>query len=79
MGRLDREAEGKGLWASLSFSFILNYVSLFIFIFSFGFKFKHDTNSNLKIPNMCIKQKVRSRLSMVQHFLTPLGFHLLNY
>jgi hypothetical protein len=31
LGRLDRKAEGRGLWASLGFYFILNFVFLFLF------------------------------------------------
>jgi hypothetical protein len=53
---VERPRKG-GDWASLCFSFIPNFLIPFSFIFSFGFKFKHATNSNLNIPNMCIKQK----------------------
>jgi hypothetical protein len=42
----ERPRTGGG-WASLPFSFILNFLIPFLFVFSFGFKFKHSPNSNL--------------------------------
>jgi hypothetical protein len=56
-GWLGRKAGEGGGWASLSFSLIPKFLIPFYFIFSFGFIFKHATNSNLNIPNMCIRQK----------------------
>jgi hypothetical protein len=49
----------------------------FLFIFSNGFKSNEATNSNLNISSICIKQKAKSKLSMMQHFMSPIGFHLL--
>jgi hypothetical protein len=66
----------KGIQASFYFSFILNFLISFSFIFSFGFKFKHILNSNLNIANMRIK-KEQSRLSMLQHFMSPIDFNTL--
>jgi hypothetical protein len=66
----------KGIQASFCFSFILNFLIPFSFIFSFGFKFKHILNSNLNIANMRIK-KEQSRLSMLQHFMSPIDFNTL--
>ena len=79
MGRLGREAEGKRVVGLFEFFFYFELCFPFSFILFFGFKFKHATNSNLNIPNICIKQKVKSRLSMMQHFMSPLGFTLLEY
>jgi hypothetical protein len=56
-GCLGRKAGEWGRLGFFLFFFFLNFQIPFSFIFSFGFKFKHVTNSNLNIPNMCIKQK----------------------
>jgi hypothetical protein len=46
-----------GLQASLSFSFIPEFLILFLLFSSFEFKFKHAPNSDPNNSNMCIKQK----------------------
>jgi hypothetical protein len=63
--------------AALTFSFYSKFLIPFLFIFSFEFKSNQTTNSYLSISNMCINQKTKFKLSMMQHFMSPLGFNLL--
>jgi hypothetical protein len=65
----------EGVWASLGFSFYSEFLICFLFVFSFEFKSNQITNSNWNISSICIKQKAMSKLSMMQHFMSLLGFH----
>jgi hypothetical protein len=68
---------GRGVRAALAFSFKYEFLNPFIFIFSIEFKLNQATNPNLNISNMCINQKIKFRLTVMQHSVTPIGFHLL--
>jgi hypothetical protein len=59
----------------MAFLFKSKFQIRFLIIFSFEFKSNQTTNSNLHISNIYIKQKVKSKLSMTQHFMSPLGFN----
>jgi hypothetical protein len=62
---VERPSEG-GLRAALGFLFILNFYSPFLFIFSFEIISNQARNSNLNILSICIKQRSKYRLSMMQ-------------
>jgi hypothetical protein len=62
---------GRGCLAFFRLFFYSEFLIPFLFIFSFEFKSNQATNSNLNISNMCIKQKSKSRLSMMQQFICP--------
>jgi hypothetical protein len=71
MGRMAKRGRELGYFL---FFFYSEFLIPFLFIFSFEFKSNQTTNSNLNISNICLKQKVKSKLSMMQHFMSPLGF-----
>jgi hypothetical protein len=58
------------------FPFSFEFLIIFIFIFSFEFKSNQTTNSNSNISNMCITKKTKFKLSMMQHFMSPLSFNI---
>jgi hypothetical protein len=70
---------GAGCGLLLPFPFNRDFYSLFFFIFSIEFKPNQATNSNLNISNICIKQRSKFKLNMMQQFMSPLGFNLLKY
>jgi hypothetical protein len=74
MGRMAKRGRELGCFL---FFFYSEFLIHFLFIFSFEFKSNQTTNSNLNISNICLKQKVKSKLSMMQHFMSPLGFNIL--
>ena len=69
-GRAGPKDRGGGLRAALGFPFILNFYSPFLFIFSFEIKSNQATNLDLNISSICIKQRSKSRLSMIQKFIS---------
>jgi hypothetical protein len=79
LGLLGQKVEQGALPASLGFPFSSEFLISFLFIFSFEFKSNEATNSNLNISSICIKQRSKFRLSMMQQFISPLEFDLLKY
>jgi hypothetical protein len=71
LGLMGQKAERRsGVRAAFGFSFILNLQSPFLFIFSFEFKSNQAINSNLNISSICIKQRSKFKLSMMQQFMS---------
>jgi hypothetical protein len=77
VGWLGRKAEGEGVLGLLWLFFYPEFTNPFLFISSIEFKSNQTTNSNLNISTICIKQRPNSRLSMMQQFMSSLGFNLL--
>jgi hypothetical protein len=74
---LGQKAEGEGDWATFLFFFYCEFLIPFLFIFSIEFKSNQTTNPNLNILNMCINQNTKFKLSVMQQFMSPLGFNIL--
>jgi hypothetical protein len=77
---LGRKAVLGGVHASLSFSFVLNFVSVFIFPFFPWIQIqKCATSSKEEHLKLMHQTKVRFEVQHDATFHTPLGFYLLGY
>jgi hypothetical protein len=59
--------------------FLLSRISISFCFLLFEFKSNQIANSNLRDSSICIKQKAKSKLNMMQHFMSLLGFNPLKY
>jgi hypothetical protein len=58
------------------FPFSYEFIFPFLFIFSFEFKSTQTTNSNVKYFKHVNQPKTKFKLSMMQQFMSPLGFNI---
>jgi hypothetical protein len=71
LGELGLKVESRWFAGCIGFSFYSESLIPFSFIFSFEFKPNQATNSNLNISSICIKQRSKFKLSMMQQFISP--------
>jgi hypothetical protein len=67
-----------GLTTEFTFLFFWDFSNAFLFIFSLDFKSNSNPIQIQTNSNMCSNQKYNLGSAMMQHFMTHIGFAILN-